>query len=150
MESRRAVLSIRQPWAWAIVNGWKPVENRTWYSGYRGPLLIHAGKREERGDIGYVCTMVAQQTGEPLEALTDRYRQEAQLGSIVGECSMIGCADSLMEAVEKAPPEQQVSMQRWWQGPYGFVLVNAKAWDNPAPLKGRLGIWYEDVPVVGV
>lgn len=36
------VLSIRQPWAWLIVNGHKDVENRTWDSYYRGPLLIHA------------------------------------------------------------------------------------------------------------
>ena len=24
------VISIRQPWAWLIVNGYKDVENRTW------------------------------------------------------------------------------------------------------------------------
>lgn len=37
-------LSVRQPWAWLIVNGHKDVENRDWSCGYRGPLLIHAGK----------------------------------------------------------------------------------------------------------
>jgi hypothetical protein len=36
-------LSIRQPWAWLIVQGHKPIENRTWPTTYRGPLLIHAG-----------------------------------------------------------------------------------------------------------
>ena len=35
-------LSIRQPWAWLIVHGWKAVENRTWKTSYRGNLLIHA------------------------------------------------------------------------------------------------------------
>ena len=35
-------ISIRQPWAWLIIKGVKPVENRTWSSSYRGPLLIHA------------------------------------------------------------------------------------------------------------
>jgi hypothetical protein len=38
-------LSVRQPWAWAIVAGRKPIENRTWQTDYRGPLLIHAGLR---------------------------------------------------------------------------------------------------------
>jgi len=37
-------LSIRQPWAWLIAAGVKTVENRTWATSYRGPLLIHAGQ----------------------------------------------------------------------------------------------------------
>jgi ASCH domain len=36
-------LSVRQPWAWLIVNGYKDIENRTWQTRHRGPLLIHAG-----------------------------------------------------------------------------------------------------------
>jgi hypothetical protein len=38
-------LSIRQPWAWAILAMGKDVENRGWSTDYRGPLLIHASKR---------------------------------------------------------------------------------------------------------
>jgi len=39
-------LSIRQPWAWAILHAGKRVENRDWKHPptYRGPLLIHAAK----------------------------------------------------------------------------------------------------------
>jgi len=37
------VLTVRQPWAWAIVHGGKVVENRTWLTSYRGPVAIHAG-----------------------------------------------------------------------------------------------------------
>jgi hypothetical protein len=37
-------LSIHQPWAWAILHAGKTVENRTWSTKYRGPLLIHASK----------------------------------------------------------------------------------------------------------
>ena len=32
-------LSVRQPWAWAIVEGLKPVENRKRRTTYRGALL---------------------------------------------------------------------------------------------------------------
>jgi hypothetical protein len=35
-------LSIRQPWVWAIVHAGKDIENRTWWTPYRGPVLIHA------------------------------------------------------------------------------------------------------------
>jgi hypothetical protein len=37
-------LSIRQPWAWLIVTGYKDIENRSWRTNYRGPLLIHASR----------------------------------------------------------------------------------------------------------
>jgi ASCH domain len=40
-------LSIKQPWAWAIVAGEKNIENRTWRTSYRGPILIHAGARAD-------------------------------------------------------------------------------------------------------
>ena len=36
------VLSVRQPWAWAIIHGGKDVENRNWYTSFRGTLAIHA------------------------------------------------------------------------------------------------------------
>lgn len=40
------ILTVRQPWAWAIIHGGKTVENRVRnISGdYRGPVLIHAAK----------------------------------------------------------------------------------------------------------
>ncbi len=38
-------LSIQQPWAWLIVNGYKPVENRDWPTKARGTIGIHAGKK---------------------------------------------------------------------------------------------------------
>jgi hypothetical protein len=37
-------LSIRQPWAWLIVNGGKDIENRSWNTMHRGLVLIHASK----------------------------------------------------------------------------------------------------------
>lgn len=43
-----SALSIRQPWAWFIVNGYKDVENRTWKpsAGRIGQrFMVHASKR---------------------------------------------------------------------------------------------------------
>lgn len=39
------ILTVRQPWAWAIIHGGKNVENRVRNiaGGYRGPVAIHAG-----------------------------------------------------------------------------------------------------------
>jgi len=45
----RFALSVRQPWAWAIVHGHKPVENRDWRKpnpglSFRGEFAVHASK----------------------------------------------------------------------------------------------------------
>jgi hypothetical protein len=41
------IISIRQPWASLIVSGLKDVENGTWPTRYRGPVLIHASQRAD-------------------------------------------------------------------------------------------------------
>jgi ASCH domain len=41
--------SIRQRWAWLIVNGHKDIENRAWPTKFRGRVLIHASKGMTRG-----------------------------------------------------------------------------------------------------
>jgi len=40
-------LTVMQPWAFAIAELGKPVENRTWQTNYRGLLAIHAGARAD-------------------------------------------------------------------------------------------------------
>jgi hypothetical protein len=39
------VLTVRQPWAWSLIEGGKDVENRSRNiaGSYRGPVAIHAG-----------------------------------------------------------------------------------------------------------
>lgn len=43
-------LSIRQPWVELILRGEKDVENRSWSTRHRGPLLLHASRTIEVGD----------------------------------------------------------------------------------------------------
>lgn len=38
-------ITVWQPWAEDIIAGRKLVENRTWTTDYRGPLIIHTGRR---------------------------------------------------------------------------------------------------------
>ena len=44
------IISVRQPWAWLLFHG-KDIENRTWRTSYRGPLLIHASQAMEEDDF---------------------------------------------------------------------------------------------------
>lgn len=52
-------ISIRQPWAWLIVNGFKDIENRSWRTKYRGPVLIHASAaKPSMDDYGAVIDIL--------------------------------------------------------------------------------------------
>ena len=38
------VITLKQPWASLVANGYKKYEFRSWKLNYRGDILIHAGK----------------------------------------------------------------------------------------------------------
>jgi hypothetical protein len=115
-------LSIRQPYAWLIVHGHKDVENRTWHTGYRGPVLIHAGKTYPKRDHEDDFDCYAAQ-GFP-------GNRETMLGGIVGIATITGCVTS--------------STSKWWIGPVGFTLADARPLPQLIPCKGELGFF--DVP----
>jgi hypothetical protein len=111
-------LSIQQPWAWLIVNGYKPVENRDWSTRVRGVIGVHTGKKFDSD--GYVWVR-REFPDIPLPA-----RDAFLLGGIVGCATLIDCVTDL-----DSP---------WFSGAFGFVLTDAK----PLPFalcRGMLGFF---------
>jgi hypothetical protein len=113
-------LSILQPFAWLIVTGKKDIENRTWVTGYRGPVLIHAGKTYPKIDYEFNA-----QDWPDYPAT-----REEMIGGIVGIATITGCVSK--------------SDSPWFNGPYGFTLTNARALPKLVPMRGALGFF--DVP----
>lgn len=118
------VLSIRQPWAWAIIHAGKDVENRTWWTRHRGPIFIHAGVSFDgsKADALQTVKFWAYRAGVSAPASIDGIPR----GGIVGMAEIVDC-------VTKMDSE-------WFCGPFGFVLRNAR----PLPLipcKGQLGFF---------
>lgn len=121
----QVALSIRQPWAWLIVNGYKDIENRTWPTGFRGRFLVHAGKGMTRDEYeGALCA--AEDNGVALPAFRDLER-----GGIVGVAEIVGI-------VSESPSP-------WFFGPVGFVLRNAETLPF-MPCKGALGFFRPQLP----
>ena len=50
-------LSVRQPYAMAIVNGWKTVENRSWRPARPLRLLIHADVTFDRHGAAFIASL---------------------------------------------------------------------------------------------
>lgn len=117
-------LSVRQPWAWAIVHGFKDIENRSAGAVSLGRvrtmrISIHASKGMTRGeyesarecmaDIGVTCPRPDELT----------------------RGALIGAADVVDIVSEHDSP--------WFFGPRGLVLANAQAAPEPRPCSGQLG-----------
>lgn len=134
-------LSIRQPWAHFILHeqtytvtvpvspdriyiskneGKKIIENRTWKTAYRGPLLIHASKKIEKG--------VEAQVIAPGRFLSCPFPKEPlHSGGIVGVAWLAGCDNA------------NISSAWWEEGLYGWRLWDAEPLPF-SPIKGGLGL----------
>ena len=108
-EPTQFALSIRQPWAWLILHAGKDVENRTWPTKFRGPVFIHASSGFAMGEYLAARRWVADHVGVqvPFPEV-----DQLQFGGIVGEMEIVAVAF--------------IPVSRWWEGPYGFKLRNAR------------------------
>ena len=108
-------LSIKQPWAWAIVNGFKPVENRTWITKFRGRFLVHASQQLDKRGIQFIRNHIG--IDVPATFAT---------GGIVGSVDLVDVVEPMSSP--------------WFFGALGFVLQRpAKC--TFVPMKGHLGLW---------
>jgi len=108
-------LSIRQPWAWAILHAGKDVENRSWHNKHTvGTIAVHAS-------MGL----------DPLEKLPRGVRRPS--GDELVRGAIVGVVD-VVEVVENC-------RSRWFKGPLGWVLRNPRPLQRPVRCKGGLGLW---------
>lgn len=119
-------LSIRQPWAWLIVNGYKDIENRSWRTNYRGPVLIHASSRKPtKAEVEHAREILRQTAGWDVSVHMPT-AEHYQLGGIVGVATISQCIAG--------------STSPWFFGPMGFMLSDARSLPFK-PMKGRLSFF---------
>lgn len=113
-------LSIKQPWAWAILHCGKDIENRKWNTKFRGEFYIHAGlSYDDSGEVWIA------------EHFPDRYdrlfkKENCLMGGIIGKATLIDVV--------------KISYSGWFFGPYGFALNNIKE-VKFIPYKGMLNFF---------
>lgn len=125
-------LTVKQPWAWALIHGGKDVENRSKPTKYRGQLYIHAGLSWSKEGFDYMRENGLHIVPEGLES-----------GMVIGTVDVISCHHSSdCEAVAL----MSNSCSQWAMADhYHWVLDNPQP-IAPFPAKGMLGIWNLEVP----
>jgi hypothetical protein len=118
-------ISIRQPWAWAILHAGKDIENRDWPTRFRGTVAIHAAKGMERYEYNEFCELQANifAAGFGSDVIVPAF-DSLPRGSIVGVVDIVDCVTR--------------SGSPWFFGEYGFVLANSRALVEPVPCRGAL------------
>lgn len=127
-------ITVRQPWAWAIVDGHKDVENRTRNIAgkYRGPLLIHAGAAWDKTAFDH--PVLARLLAKHLGVTANNY-----VGSSLPTRCFVGLVT--LESVHW-PTAGSCSP---WAMPDHFHLVLGEGrefhGDERVPARGALGLW---------
>lgn len=121
------MLTVKQPWAWLIINGEKLVENRTWQVRYRGPLLIHVSK--SRSDMNKKALAAAANMRGADWSGDELAEMEKQRGQVVG-----------LVQVENITRSSQSSFAL--PGQYHWELRSPKKIVPPFSAVGKATLWY--------
>lgn len=121
------VITIKQPWATLIVEGYKRFEFRSWKTNYRGDILIHAGKGIDK---------------EAMERLKKYLPDEIPIGKIIGKATLTDCVPMSKDFADMLSKENNdIYTTHSFSRNYGFKLKNVEKLDNPIEIRGQLGLW---------
>lgn len=122
-------ITVRQPWAWAILHAGKDVENRPWAPTYRGPVWIHASANQERlwvpgaGDVHELYARAWRFHGERIP-----------YGCIIGRVTITG-----VHHADECPAGGCST----WAAPdqYHLQLADPITLEHPVKTRGKLRLW---------
>jgi hypothetical protein len=129
-------LSLRQDWAAYVALGAKPVENRSWATKWRGPLLIHASVKPDPNMV-----LTTAQVEAAKAAIREKHQQttDAQFdtayaqGAIIAKVELIRIWDDFTD---------KPALHLWHEpGLLGWVFEDPVIFPKPIPYKGQLGVF---------
>jgi len=111
-------ISLKQPWATLVTQGRKTIETRTWWTAYRGDLLICASKSREY-----------------LVAGTDHY----PLGVALAVVELYDCR-------QMRKSDERAAECRYYPGAHAWCLRNLRRLPKPFSVRGHLGLFNVEIP----
>lgn len=124
------VITIKQPWATLIIEGYKKYEFRSWKTKYRGELLIHAGKGIDKRAMEKVKYL----------------NLEHPLGKIIGKVTLKDCVEMTPKFEQQLfNDDKLIYGDAINLGGYAWELNNPIKFDKHIEATGKLSLWdYND------
>lgn len=117
-------LTIRQPWASAIAELGKDIENRTWGTAWRGLLLLHTSARKPSASAVH-----------DVAALAGRAPTSNPRGTVIATAQLAGIC----------PPDHCTCHSPWAEtGRHHWQLRDVQRLPEPITCRGALGLWVPD------
>lgn len=120
------VITIKQPWASLIVNGYKKYEFRSWKTNYRGELYIHAGKGIDKEGMKMV------------ESFNLKYPKSRIIGKVIIE----DCIELNDKVNKKINSENEfIYGKDINRKGYAWVIKESELLNIEKEINGKLGLW---------
>jgi len=156
-------LTIWQPWASLLACGAKQYETRSWAISYRGPIAIHAAKKNVFDALALIPVPVALE----MKRLIGAEWNDLPTGAVIATGELVNVwhivhhpgldvdtakfinigAESMTEDKHDptfgdyfVPSKQEFVLGDWTPGRYAWEIANVKM-TAPVPIKGRQGLW---------
>lgn len=147
-------ITIWQPWASLLACGAKRFETRSWATAYRGPIAIHAAKK----DVSEALRMIPAPTAAGMKKLLGVEWKELPTGAVIATATLIGCHEiDRIREMRCAPQEtgcwdcnhrgnwidaspREVALGDWTPGRYAWELADVKL-ITPVRVGGKQGLW---------
>ncbi len=120
-------ITVKQPWATLIAEGYKEYEFRTWKTSYRGDIFIHAGKGIDKEAMKYF----------------EYLHLDYPLGCIIAKAQMIDCVpvgEELTKELLMKNENVYHNLKKKKEKRYAFQLSHVEK-IKPIPIKGNLSLW---------
>lgn len=121
-------LSVRQPWAWAIIHSTKDIENRTWATKFRGRVAIQAGKGCTVEEYESAARQILELTGKSPPPLAELAR-----GEIIGTVEIVDCT----------PAENGDGWGAWNPDGFHWHLKDPRPAAKPMKVRGWPGLLFQ-------
>lgn len=139
-------ISLSQPWCWAVAHPEvrKHIENRTWappISMIGQTIAIHAAKSwDDRKQYRFIAPDRSYSAiHTPIGYLLGHGFQPPARRELYPSSCIVAVA-TIDRVVTKADTLAE-DQQKWFFGPFGWVLTDVRRLEEPVPAGGKQGLW---------
>lgn len=134
-------ITLWQPWASLIALGLKQYETRSWATNYRGPLVIHASKKND-AEIRDYCQQPDIKAGLQAHNLNS---YDLPYGAALCVCTLVDCIPT--ERAIRSISLQESAFGDYSRGRFAWKLGNVQAFYEFIPCRGAQGLWEWTIPL---